>query len=127
MKLWVDDLRDPAARNDEGELIFLESWEDPANWIWAKTITEAIRILATIPIEHVSLDHDICHPINSGIIAHSIACLEDYTPVARYIAAMCVDERPKQVDVHTANGAGAKSLGSILRDGGVEKIRRRNL
>jgi hypothetical protein len=61
-----------------------------------------------------------------GLIYAPVCCPENYTAVARYIAAMTVDERPEQVDIHTANPAGAKEMGMIL-SGLVKTIRRRNL
>lgn len=118
IKLWVDDLRDPEAKNEDGTPSFVP---DPENWHWAKTITEAIRILATRPVSVVSLDHDICHAILPGSpgetsrnIYQPVVCPENYTAVAYYIAAMCVDERPKKVMIHTANPAGAKTMFDIL-------------
>jgi hypothetical protein len=73
IKLYVDDRR--------GE---------PNGWQLAKTITEAIRILATVAVEEVDLDHDI---ENSE---------ETFEPVARYIALMPKDIRPL-VLIHSGN------------------------
>lgn len=125
--LWVDDLRNPAAVDENtGEPTFVN---DPENWHWAKTITEAIRILATQKVRKVSLDHDITHTMPSGLpslnaggdkeainklIDIPIACPETYAAVAYYIAAMSIDERPKTVYIHTANPAGAQAMTNIL-------------
>ena len=114
MDLWIDDLRDPS---DFGK----------PDWHWAKTITEAIRILATRKVEHVSIDHDICHVLpmksksiheatSSPVMLQPITCPENYTAVAYYIAAMTIDERPREVVVHTANPIGAKEIVRILED-----------
>lgn len=99
MRLWVDDIRNPG-RED---------------WHWAKTITEAIRILSSQSVSDVSLDHDICHTLREreGII-QPFVCPETYESVARFIAA-----RPgniKRVHVHTSNPAGADRMASIIRD-----------
>jgi len=111
IKLWVDDLRNP------------ESFvKDPLNWHWAKTITEAIRILATREVSEVSLDHDICHAIlpgdpgeNGKNIYQPVTCPENYSAVAYYILAMDVDSRPKTVWIHTANEVGAEVMMNILK------------
>ncbi len=145
-KLWVDDLRNPYAIDEKtGKYAFVK---DPQNWHWAKTITEAIRVLADGGIEEVALDHDIMHAIpqqvtippsaEDGIdiekvasltrqaIYTPLACPEDYTAVAHYIAAMCVDERPKIAWIHTASESGAGRLHNILY-GKVDDVIRRRL
>ena len=52
MNLWVDDLRNP------------EDFRPGEDFHWAKTITEAIRILASRKVGEVALDHDISHSID---------------------------------------------------------------
>jgi hypothetical protein len=97
IKLWVDDLR-----------------QEPADWVWAKTATEAIRILDTQDVEEVSLDHDITHshPTDTGRLFTPTACPETYEAVARFIAA-----KPggiKRVHIHTANPGGAQRMALII-------------
>lgn len=79
IKLYVDDVR-----------------ECPEGWHLARTITEAIRILATMSVDEVSLDHDIGygHTESFEIVG------ETFEPVARYIALM--ENKPK-VYVHSGN------------------------
>lgn len=90
MNLFVDDIREPFK-----------------GWIWAKTITEAIRILATTPIEIVSLDHDIMQSISGD------RELETFEPVARYIALM----RPSPVVwFHTGNIEAGRRMYEIVGD-----------
>ena len=72
IKLYVDDRR-PAPDD---------------SWKLARTVTEAIRILATVPVELVSLDHDI------------MDSEETFEPVCRYLAIM--NPRPK-VTCHSGN------------------------
>lgn len=115
ISLWVDDLRAPA-RFAHG------------NWVWAKTITEAIRLLATQHVEVVSLDHDICHTLPIGekppddiethksVLFRPITCPENYTAVAYYLRAMPEEQRPWKVIIHTANPVGAKAIADILGD-----------
>ena len=117
MKLWVDDIRNPESFN---------KYAYPDEWVWVKTITEAIRVLANQKVEVVSLDHDICHDLpGGGPLIQPLVCPENYTAVAWYIAAMDIDSRPAQVFVHTANPAGSGEIHNILRGLiGVEVIRR---
>lgn len=125
IKLWVDDLR-----------------KAPEGWHWAKTITEAIRMLSMELVAVVAIDHDIMHavprqsflPIPQEVwdtftpeqaekirkyagdgIEVPIACAEDYSAVAHYIAAMTIDERPSEVWVHTANPVGSGNIHNILK------------
>lgn len=123
MKLYVDDLR-----------------KCPDGWVLARSVTEAIRILATQSVDEVSLDHDICHsipvrpfkelgglPFPIGTVSEEdataaqqvyehgihfpVACPETFEPVARYIALM--PKRPK-VQIHTANPLGRDKMTLIL-------------
>lgn len=115
MKLWVDDIR-PA----------------PEGWVWARTVTEAIRLLATQPpYDHISLDHDISHEItlNTGL-SRPYPCGETFEPVARFLGVLWwyINEvrdaedgdgwNPK-ITLHTANPVGAEKMEAILGDYGV--------
>ena len=97
LKLWVDDLR-----------------IEPADWVWAKTVTEAIRILDTQDVEEVSLDHDITH--NFEVDYHggtnTFGCSETYEAVARFIAAK--PGNVKRVHIHTSNPGGAQRMALII-------------
>jgi|SRR5260221_1950473 len=88
MKLFVDDIR--------------KEWVD---WYKASTITDAIRLLATVPVEVVSLDHDIQQSIPGT------RGFETFEPVARYIALM--PKRPI-VQFHTGNPYGGQRMAEIL-------------
>lgn len=92
MNLFVDDIRKP-----------------PSGWTLARTITQAIALLASQDIEKVSLDHDIACRLVSGQ-EHSSE--EDFSAVAHYIALM--NPRPK-VTFHTANPGGGARMAAILR------------
>lgn len=96
MKLFVDDIR-----------------ECPKGWTLARTVTEAIRILAQFDVDEVSLDHDICHKDNlpPGVY-QPLACGETFEAVAWYIRLM--PNRPK-VGFHTANPIGEKKMREILK------------
>lgn len=88
IKLFVDDIR--------------REWD---GWHKANTITDAIRILATVEVEIVSLDHDIQQSIPGT------RGFETFEPVARYIALM--PNRP-EVQFHTGNPYGGKRMADIL-------------
>ena len=113
IKLFVDDMRTA-----------------PEGWHRAHSVTEAIRILATVPVEIVSLDHDIVFftedPADktkpfarfSGEFSE-----ETFATVARYIAIMPDADRPRRVYIHTANPDGAKDIKAILLNSVPELIR----
>jgi hypothetical protein len=105
IKLYVDDLR-----------------KEPQGWVRAKTVSEAIRILATQDVSEVSLDHDISHRINMDSIARPFPCGETFEPVAWFLHAVAKDvcrDKPK-VTLHTANPIGAKKMAEILNDAGIK-------
>lgn len=99
MKLYVDDLR-----------------ACPGGWHLARTVTEAIRVLATQEVSAVSIDHDITHTAYSGVLATPYACTETFEPVARYLAAIGYDG---PVNLHTANAVGANKMSEILKEAGI--------
>lgn len=100
MKLYVDDLR-----------------KEPPGWVRAKTVTEAIRILATQNVREISLDHDIATEC-CGCVRSS---WETFEPVAWFLSLQYRygDWRPK-VTLHTANPVGAKKMAEILADAGIK-------
>jgi hypothetical protein len=123
MKLFVDDIR-----------------RCPDGWHLARTVSEAIRCLATMDFKEVSLDHDItCVEVakmaqEDGKPAgfhryHSSA--ETFEPVAHYLSLMCkayavhqyahhcVDGReetawPVKVTFHTGNIEAGREMAQIL-------------
>jgi hypothetical protein len=115
LQLWIDDLRSPV------DFVYGE-------WHHAKTITEAIRILATQDVSVVSIDFDICHVLpmdekppadiktKTSMLFQPITCPENYSAVAYYIVALPPERRPGKVVIHTANPIGAKTIESILGD-----------
>lgn len=92
MKLFVDDLRTP--------------WD---GWVLARTITEAIRILATQVVDEVSLDHDIGCRLITG---QEHSSNETFEPVARYLAIM--GEKRPCIKFHTSNPVGGKKMAEII-------------
>lgn len=96
IKLYVDDLR-----------------KCPSGWVLARTVTEAIRLLATQDISAVSLDHDISHSVEVREISRPYPCGETFEPVAWYLKAIGFRG---PVTLHTANPVGAEKMRSILID-----------
>lgn len=103
--------------------IFVDDLRDPPNTTWhlARTITEAIRILATQDVTEVSLDYDIIFKRNKKNSSQS----ETFEPVCRYIAlrhkyrgfisdTQYIPLSPIQVYCHSANPLAVKKYSNIL-------------
>lgn len=101
MNLYVDDRRSP-----------------PEGWALARSVTAAIRLIASFVPDEVSLDHDICHSIGET----KIACNETFAGVAVFIASIPHEMRPKKVIIHTSNPVGAQTMLAILK-GKVESVK----
>lgn len=93
MRLFVDDLR-PA----------------PEGWRLARTVEEAVALLANEAVEELSLDYMIGHIPGAT-----------FAPVARFVAALPSERRPRRVRLHTSSEHGAWELRSIL-EGFVDEI-----
>lgn len=101
----------------QGLKLFVDDYRPcPEGWHLARTVTEAIRVLATQPVELVSLDHDIAFQGRHGIE------LETFEGVAWYIAAMCVDDRPACVMIHTGNPTAADRMFRILDEAMIPAV-----
>lgn len=94
MKLYVDDCR-PV----------------PEGWAVARTVREAVAMLEAGGVGEVSLDFMIGDRFD-----------DNFAPVARHIAAMPEEKRPRRVLIHTASSEGARLLKQILA-GRVEIVR----
>lgn len=103
MKLWVDDIR-----------------VAPQGWVLARTITEAIRMLAILKVEEISLDHDIAYFDERGSWTGKNSA-ENFSSVAWFIRQMAPESRPHTAYIHTANPEGANSISQIL-DGYVDSV-----
>lgn len=98
MKLYVDDIRTA-----------------PHGWHTARTVTEAIRLLATWPdIEEVSLDHDASHGLKHGDDVAE-GCPNDFTAVAYFIKEKFDEDFIEDhVHIHSANPEGVAKIKHIL-------------
>ena len=104
VKLFIDDIR-----------------KEPEGWHRAKTVTEAIRILDTMEVDEVSLDHDISTRVDVGCgDVRDVASQETFEPVARFIAAKYA--LGIKITLHTGSGVGADKMAEILRDVGHNPI-----
>lgn len=54
IRLWLDDLRDPAEHRP-GE-----------DWLWVKTVAEAIAVLESQPVSHLGIDNDLGEGVPEG-------------------------------------------------------------
>lgn len=92
MKLFVDDVRTA-----------------PWGWTTVRNSEDAIRMIATMGADEISLDHDA-------------GGRDTFQPVAYYIAAKWVDMPETQVPkivIHSSNPAGAEKLMKILQGAGI--------
>jgi hypothetical protein len=101
--------------------LYVDDWRPcPPGWVLARTITEAIRILSTMDVTEVSLDHDIMvEPERHLNFEDTKFSPETFEPVARYIAlhnkfGYAVLDNIIQVRFHTANPVGEERMRAIL-------------
>lgn len=91
-KLWIDDLRHPPDHT----------------WIWVKTSQEAIDVLQSQHVDHISFDHDLGYDANG----------EDDKAVfvATYIEELAAENAIHRIswEVHSANPVGRKDLTAIM-------------
>lgn len=97
----------------------------PMDRVVARTVAEAIRLLDGGGVEDLELDHDIAHEPSCGECGAPLkfACPETFEPVARFVAMMPPEMRPKSIRLISSNPAGAKAMAAIL-DGKVEVLDR---
>lgn len=93
LKLFVDDLR-----------------ECPAGWVPARTITEAIRILAMQAVREISLDHDIACSHNGCFKGG----FESFEPVAYFLSLLRYHGDHIKVRIHTANVEAGRRMADII-------------
>jgi hypothetical protein len=105
IRLWLDDVRDPALHGHIG-------------WTWVQTAEEAIRLLAEGHVWTASLDHDLSDRMAAGAI--------DWRDEATgYDVVLWLEEHPDRfppggVKVHSQNPAGRARM-----EAGIAAILRR--
>ncbi len=111
MKLFVDDIRNPP--------------DD--SWTLARTVTEAIRMIARYDFEVISLDHDISHPVSIGNeLIRPFPCGETFAAVAYYIVAKYLPyfkgdlewNKPPKIILHTSNTVAGHEMAMLFRQAG---------
>jgi hypothetical protein len=84
---------------------------------YAFSAKEAVRMLdrAQEPYDVASLDHDLDEYATMGQEPRELTGEH----VAKHIALMAPERRPKKIIVHSYNGTGARKMVLVLRDAGV--------
>jgi len=98
MKLFVDDIRSAP----------------DASWIVVRTVTGAVRALATMEVDCISLDHDIAHHVSVDGNSRSFACRENFSAVCYFIGEKYKSLPPPKIILHTSNPVGAQRMRHIL-------------
>jgi len=81
---------------------------------------EAVKALEETVFDIAYLDHDLSDMAASGYPAKGE---KTGTDVAKYIAEMSEDRRPKKIVIHSFNYYGRLRMADILKDAGVTKVR----
>ncbi len=121
-RLFIDDIRDAP---DE-------------SWVLARTITEAIRLIAQFgdSIEEISLDHDISAEVRVNGVYRPFPTDENFSAVAYYIAEKyrnetiftpgsdingmpCIKKWYPKITVHSSNPVGSENMQAILKNYGI--------
>lgn len=112
VSLFVDDVRHAPSKD----------------WQVARSNTEAIRILATVPVAVISVDHDIIMTRKTKD-GHTVPvvdrddrlvdCSETFEPVIRYLALMPAEIRPEIIKCHSLDPSAYDKYNAILSPVGV--------
>jgi hypothetical protein len=99
MKLWLDDIREPAKHGCAG-------------WTWAKTADEAIDYLKTGTVTEASLDHDL------SFEHYELGSNSGYKEKTGYDVILWMEENnvwPKTLAVHSMNPVGAQRMLGVAK------------
>ncbi len=94
-KVWLDDERDP--------LLWAPKSHGKVGWIWVKTVQEAVKLLETGLVTHVSLDHDL-GTLHTG---YDLACWIERKAHAGELPRL-------NWRLHTSNPAGEEKMRQAL-------------
>jgi hypothetical protein len=111
VKLWVDDMRNPALHVGEG-------------WTWARTGAEAVEILETRAVDVLSLDYDL-EPGGYGCAAcRAGESCDDHETGAGVVAWLVrhPGHWPREIRIHSANAAGQLRMLRALEAAGRTAI-----
>lgn len=104
MKLFLDDIRDPANRGYIG-------------WTWAQTAEEAIALLKTGEVECASLDHDLT---DEQMLGGMLGEVREDGVKSGYDVVCWLEQNPQYwppggVVVHSMNPAGKQRMEQVIR------------
>jgi len=99
IKLYVDDIR-----------------QAPEGWVLVETVTEAIRLIDTMTVTEISVDHDISIPVRVGKISRPFPSPETFEPVLRFVRARALAglSEIKKITLHTSNTGKAKVMAAFF-------------
>lgn len=107
LKLWLDDIRDPART--------ISPWDERrALWsgkdvVWVKSASEAITLLGAGGVTHVSLDHDLGVPLDEVGTGYEVACWIEEQAAKGTLA-------PLEWAIHSANPVGVRKMTTALEN-----------
>ena len=112
-KLFVDDERDPRDWLPHMRWFRARDIAELDEWIWAKTVREAIEALELNDVTEVSLDHDLGEDSNVG---------SGYDVLLWIEARMAFDEtyRPPVIHIHTSNTGALGRMEAAVN--GIERL-----
>lgn len=117
--------------NDQGISLFVDDIRPAPSkgWQVARSNTEAIRILATVKVSAISVDHAMIMTRKTAeghtvpVVDkedHLVDCPETFEPVIRYLALMPVDTRPRTITCHSIDPTAYDKYNAILGPAGVQ-------
>lgn len=107
IKLWLDD--DLEIRHPKDFLpLDVPGFSDPSEWTWVTTAAEAIDLIKTGRVTHMSLDHDLGDRDTCG----------DGSEVANYVEKASFNNKiPKIIwHIHSANPVGEANMTAALKN-----------
>ncbi len=97
MKVWIDELR-----------------EAPKGWEWARTVNEAIRLLAEEEIHEVSMDYNVSLLVSIGTgTQYEVQTDETFEPVALFITH-AFPTKSFPIEIHSDSEEGQQKLSEIF-------------
>lgn len=112
-KLFLDDERDPRDWLPHMQWFGGRDLAALDEWIWAKTVREAIEALERNDVTEVSLDHDLGEDSNVGSGYDVLVWIEQRT-------ALDETYRPPVIHIHTSNTGALRRMEAAVK--GIESL-----
>jgi hypothetical protein len=112
-KLFLDDERDPRGWLPDMQWFCGHDLADLDEWIWAKTVREAVDALERNDVTEVSLDHDLGEDSNGGSGYDVLVWLEERT-------AFDETYRLPLIHIHTSNTGARSRMEAAVN--GIERL-----